>query len=215
MNFFIGHCKNNSFSLAMSNKDIVWLFLIILGLSISPNWNSLKGPKIWLEKTRHSFKITSWFSGIWILNGLGICSRYRVFEILRVNCIRLDIFENSPKRETKTAIVSSRCLSSFLNFFQLCEVPIIWKSFTSLALTKYLNVRTSQTTHVTTLQRGLEISCKATIRMSDTIRNRNLIVKYSKIIELLHVEPSSPATIGSFLYKNNGNDNELYKINCR
>ena len=81
--------------------------------------------------------------------------------------------------------------------------------------TKYLNVRTSQTTRITTLQRGLKISCKATIRMSDTIGNRNLIVKYSKIIELLHVEPSSPATIGSFLYKNNGNDNELYKINCR
>ena len=37
-------------------------------------------------------------------------------------------------------MASSRCLSSFLNFIQLCEVSIISKNFGSLALMMYSNV---------------------------------------------------------------------------
>ena len=76
----------------------------------------------------------------------GICLRYRIFEISRVNRIRLDILENSRERKWETDLVPSSCLSSFSNFFQLPDVSVISKSFFSLALRKYLKV-TLQSKH--------------------------------------------------------------------
>ena len=56
------------------------------------------------------------------------------------------------------------------------------------------------------VQGGLEIPCKVTIRMPDTIKNRNLIGKYKEMIELLYIEPDSSSTLGSFLYADIGDE---------
>ena len=60
------------------------------------------------------------------------------------------------------------------------------------------------------VQGRLEIPSKVTTRMSETIRNRNLIVTYNKMIELLHIKSDSSVMLGFFLYSNTGNDNEQY-----
>ena len=49
------------------------------------------------------------------------------------------------------------------------------------------------------IQGGLEIPCKVTINMAETLKNKQIIDRYKEMVDVLYSEPDSSAVLGSFL----------------